>query len=407
MVENPMSRPGNAASQPDAKGKPGSSHAPGNEVVEVDAKPFIDANAEARHHFGRFNLAVIGNTGVGKSSLINAVFGRDLAKVGKGMPVTSGVHYYHDQSLGIWDFEGFEIGSTQSPGETLRGHLAKIAKGPKEQRISAVWYCVLSQADRLTQPDVAMIRELHESGLPVLVVLTKVNWSKSTIGGFKPPEDVEKFKQWLENPVEDDGSRIHVPIERVVLTSTVGKHGKGAGHGLGELVEETLALSPEDEKDAFRIAQRLNLPWKRQLARPVIAAGSASAAAAAAVPIPIADAATIAPIQIAMMGRISAIYDLDLKMMVSLSGLAQLGAQFAGQALARSFLKLIPGVGSVVNASVAGALTAAIGESWMRFCEAVHTGKVDMSRVGDVWKEYLPGFLDVAKQMAVRGVRRK
>lgn len=381
---------------------------PGDEVSELDSKPFVDANAEARRHYGRFNLAVIGNTGVGKSSLINAVFDRDFAKVGKGLPVTSGVHYYHDQSLGIWDFEGFEIGTSQSPGETLRGHLATIAGGPREKRISAVWYCVLSQADRLTMPDIAMIRALHESGLPVILVLTKVNWSKKPgIGSYKAPDDVEKFKKWLENPVDDNGASIDLPIERVVLTSTTGKHGKGTGHGLGELVEETLALSPEDEKDAFRIAQRLNLPWKRQLARPVIAAAAASAAGAAAVPIPVADAATIAPIQIAMMGRISAIYDLDLKMMLSLSGIAQLGTQFAGQALARSFLKLIPGVGSVINASVAAALTAAVGESWMRFCEAIHTGKIDVDKVGDVWKDYLPGFLDVAKQLVMGRTSRK
>ena len=55
---------------------------------------------------------------MGKSSLVNAVFGRDLAKVGKGLPVTRGVQYYHDDSLGIWDVEGFEIGSTASPGRT-------------------------------------------------------------------------------------------------------------------------------------------------------------------------------------------------------------------------------------------------------------------------------------------------
>ena len=379
----------------------------GAEAAEVDPAPFVDANREARHHYGRFNLAVIGGTGVGKSSLINAVFGRDLAKVGKGLPVTSGVNYYQDQSLGIWDFEGFEIGSRRSPAETLREHLDAIRQGPEEKRISAVWYCVLSQADRLTLPDIAMIRELHDSGLDVIVVLTKVNWSKRPGIGPKAPADVEKFKQWLENPIDDDAESIDLPIERVVLTSATGTHGKGTGHGLGELVEVTLSLSPEDEKDAFRIAQRLNLPWKRELARPVIAAAAGSAAGAAAIPIPIADAATIAPIQIAMMGRISAIYDLDLKMMVSLSGLAQLGTQFAGQALARSFLKLIPGVGSVVNASVAAALTAAIGESWMRLCEAIHTGKIDADRIGDAWKDYLPGFLDVAKQLAVRGLGKK
>ncbi|MFC7765218.1 GTPase [Leucobacter soli] len=89
--------------------------ADGEERPEVDERPFIEASSQARQRYGRFNLAIVGGTGVGKSSLVNAVFGRDHAKVGKGLPVTSGVNYYHDDSLGIWDFEGFEIGSSRSP----------------------------------------------------------------------------------------------------------------------------------------------------------------------------------------------------------------------------------------------------------------------------------------------------
>ena len=80
------------------------------EPSKIDETPFIEGTANAKSRYGRFNLAVIGGTGVGKSSLINAVFGRELAKVGKGLPVTRGVQYYSDDSLGIWDIEGFEIG---------------------------------------------------------------------------------------------------------------------------------------------------------------------------------------------------------------------------------------------------------------------------------------------------------
>src|SRR5690606_27011959 len=152
----------------------------------------------------------------------------------------------------------------------------------------------------------------------------------------------------------------------------------------------TLALSPDDEKDAFRIAQRLNLPWKRHMARPVITAAASAAAAAAAAPIPVTDATALAPIQLAMMGRIATIYDLELQTMLSPAGLAQLATQITGQALARSFIKLIPGAGSVINASVAFALTAATGKGWLRLCERVHTGKLDMSRVGDSWHEFSP-----------------
>ena len=94
-----------------------------------------------------------------------------------------------------------------------------------------------------------------------------------------------------------------------------------------------------------------------------------------------------------MMGRIAAIYDLELKTMMSSTALAQICAQITGQALARSFLKLIPGAGSAIGASVAFGLTAAMGEGWMRLCEHVHTGKIDVERV------FAPGLIDVIRKM--------
>lgn len=372
-----------------------------HERPEVDATPFVEATQSAKSRYGRFNLAVIGGSGVGKSSLVNAVFGRDWAKVGKGLPVTRGVTYYNDDSLGIWDVEGFEIGSPVPPGEQLRAHLDAIAKHPAREQISVVWYCVKSNDDRLTPADIAMIRELDSSGVPVILVLTKVDWSRNPITGSRTaPKGVEAFVEWLEEPVDEHGQPINIPYERVILTSTSDKHGKGKGHGLGELVAETLALSPDNEKDAFRIAQRLNLPWKRELARPIIGAASA----AAAIPLPVADAITLAPIQLGMMGRIATIYDLEMKAMMSAGALAQLGAQFAGQALARSFIKIIPGAGSFINAGVAAALTAATGEAWMRLCEQVHTGKIDPARVSEAWGDFAPSFLDVVRKMAERKI---
>ncbi|MBC9944093.1 50S ribosome-binding GTPase [Leucobacter sp. cx-328] len=373
----------------------------------LDPSAFIESRSTAQAEFGRFNLAVVGGTGVGKSSLVNAVFGRNLAKTGAGLPVTRGVKYYQDDSLGIWDIEGFEIGSSVSPREQLRQHLAEIAKHPADTQIAVVWYCVKANDARLTPADIEMIRELDASGLPVMLVLTKVDWDRNPITGVRRPvKALSEFMDWLERP-EDNGTPIDIPYQRVMPTSTMDRDGKGSGHGLGELVEETLALSPERVKDSFRVAQRLNLPWKREMARTATKAAVAAAGAAAAVPLPLADAVVLAPIQLGLMGRIAAIYDLDLTTMMSAAGLAQVGVQFAGRALASSFLKLIPGAGSVLNAGVASALTAATGEGWTRLCEQIHTGKLDITKVESSWGAYAPSYLEVVRGIVTqRGSKR-
>ncbi|MGN7187728.1 GTPase family protein [Microbacterium enclense] len=375
---------------------------------DLDDKAFVQATSEAQSRYGRFNLAIVGSSGVGKSSLVNAVFGRDWAKVGRGLPVTRGVQFYNDDSLGIWDVEGFEIGSPIPPDQQLRNHLDAIAAHSGEHQISVVWYCVKANDDRLTPADIAMIRELDARGLPVILVLTKVDWIKNPITGQRGvAKDVEAFVDWLNDPVDEVGARLHIPYRRVILTSTRDRHGKGKGHGLGDLVTETLALAPERDKDAFRIAQRLNLPWKREMARPIIAAAAPAAAGAATVPLPVSDAVTLAPIQLTMMGRIAAIYDLEVKTMLSAGALAQFGVQVAGRALATSFLKLIPGAGIVVNAAVAGALTAATGESWMKICELLHTGKIDPRKLDQEWAKYAPSFMDVARKLVERRVTKR
>ncbi len=397
-----------------SQGSPQGSAQGDGSAFPIDPQSYTDSARWATNRFGRFNLAIIGGTGVGKSSLVNAVFGRDLARVGRGMPVTAGLHYYHDDGLGIWDFEGFEIGSQQAPGQTLREHLATIANRPANEHIAVVWYCVLSTSDRLTQPDVEMIRELHAVGLPVILVLTKVDWVKNPVTGmYRVPENVEKFQAWLERPVGHDGRPIYLPIARVVPTSTVSprgmvpKRGRDTGHGLGDLITATLELSPQSARDAFRIAQQINLPWKRDLARPVIAQAAGAAATAAAVPIPVADAVVLAPIQMAMMAKVAGIYDLELKTLLSSSALAQIGAQMSGRALARSLLKLIPGVGSVVNASVALAVTAATGEGWRLLCENVYLGNVNVNQLDSAWKKYVPTALDIVRQWAAAKAARR
>ena len=75
-------------------------------------RQFTASFDEQADRIGRFNLAIFGKTGVGKSTLINAIFGEDLAETGIGEPVTKDSHLYmhHSGHFGVLDTRGLEIG---------------------------------------------------------------------------------------------------------------------------------------------------------------------------------------------------------------------------------------------------------------------------------------------------------
>lgn len=371
------------------------------EFNKIDPEALFASAAAEKERIGRFNLAILGGTGVGKSSLVNAVFGENIAPTGVGLPVTKGVSYYTnpEESLGVWDFEGFEIGN--SPGELVSQNLRVIAEGPRKRHISAVWYCVSSTADRLTIPDIEQIRALSDAGFGVMVVMTKTARARDFPGApWKPSKKVEEFGEWIANPVDREGNPIELPLAGIALTAAIdqGKHG-GPAHGLSELLDMTLALAPDEAQEALVVSQRLSMPMKRSLARTAIGTAAAASAAAAAAPIPVADAITLAPIQLGVMGRVAAIYGLELKVMMSAQALGQLAVQIVGRALARSLLKLIPGAGMVISASVASALTTATGEGWMRLCEAVYVGKVKLDEIEQVYKDFAPSALQIVNEV--------
>jgi predicted GTPase len=68
---------------------------------------------EAAAQLGRANIAVIGNAGVGKSTLISAIFGFNIAEAGVGRAVTREITYceYPTGAVGFFDTRGIEWAS--------------------------------------------------------------------------------------------------------------------------------------------------------------------------------------------------------------------------------------------------------------------------------------------------------
>lgn len=342
----------------------------GDSVKDEFSRRYKDVSAD----IGRFNLAIFGKTGVGKSTLINAIFGEAVAKTGIGRPVTQDhhLHIHKSGTFGLLDTRGVEIGAdTETIIADLRRVIDERASGPMEDRIHLAWYCVRGTDGRFEDAEAEFIRQLDGLGLPVICVMTKVQRKGS--GEYDPAaldlaEDIESRK---------------LPIfgSKVMMTMALDdEFNDRPRHGLEDLLDATFRSAPEGVKRALTAAQQIDMKRKWNEAMAVAGGASAAAAAAGAIPIPFSDAVVLVPIQLGMMGGITAIYGVDLDKATMASLAATAAATTAGKAAVVGLLKFIPVVGMVVggaiNATVAAGFTMAMGAAWALVCEQLVQGRL-------------------------------
>ena len=128
-----------------------------------------------------YNIAVIGQTGVGKSSLINYLFGDKVAKSGIGRPVTTNGfheidHQIKDMSVKIYDSWGLEVGKEEQWLKELGDELKNrgIDK-PASDWFHSIFYCIAASGGRIQDADSKIIKKLISESYKVSVVLTKAD----------------------------------------------------------------------------------------------------------------------------------------------------------------------------------------------------------------------------------------
>jgi small GTP-binding protein len=338
-------------------GEPGT---PTVEEVAADPAAYFSAEQQkANERLGHANILISGQTGVGKSTLINALFRVPLAEEGTGKPVTKNVQRYDVSGVPvtIYDTPGIELGhAKQDVIRDYRKTIADSRRGGPDKVVHVAWYCIDAGQTRVQDYDVEIVGALSAE-VPVILVLTQCI-DEERAGALERAIAAEQLS--IEgNPVR-----------------TLARERRVAGHtipprGLEELVERTNDILPEAVRRAFANAQGVVIRLKANQARAVVGASSVAAAGIGAVPIPVPDAAVLMPVQLGMLASVNAIFGLDMdsdhavKLIRGLVG--QGGVAVVGRQLAANLLKVVPGV-SVINASVAAALTVALGEAYIQLC---------------------------------------
>lgn len=312
-----------------------------------------------RDDLKRVNIVIAGRSGVGKSTLINAVFQGNVAETGQGRPVTQSTTEYTKEGLplAILDTRGLELEQYHSTLDSLEKLVVERRReADLERQPHVAWICVSEESRRVEEGETRLAELFVRHGVPVVAVVTKAR----NDNGFS--HAVRSLLPGARN------------VARVRALAEVDEEGNRLGQkGLAELIELTSSLVPEAQKTAFAAVQRVNLGLKRARAQHYVVAAATAAAAVGAVPIPFSDAVAIVPVQVGMLAGISVSFGLEvgpgfLSTLVT-SSFAGLAGTLAGRAMVGGLLKLIPGAGSIVGGAVSGAtaalLTTTFGELYI------------------------------------------
>mmetsp|Transcript_130556 Transcript_130556/g.194443 ORF Transcript_130556/g.194443 Transcript_130556/m.194443 type:complete len:420 (+) Transcript_130556:228-1487(+) len=140
---------------------------------------FKDAYDKVRNGLKRPRVLIAGVAGAGKSSIINTVFGSDMAKEGAGRPVTQHFHRFEpkDKPIILYDSKGLEVGmQLEEFISTTRAYFTQLNNGDEErcmeQQIDVVWYIVNSAAARFQDFEEQICKQLFKN-LPIIFILNK------------------------------------------------------------------------------------------------------------------------------------------------------------------------------------------------------------------------------------------
>lgn len=275
-------------------------------TARMTDKSLNDALKEQLSQLKTPNIAIIGRTGVGKSTLINKVFGVDLAIVGAGLPVTKGFRRYPPKNsdnifpLVIYDSAGYEATKEQEFLTKVSDFIEERQQQGKgfEEQIHFVWYVINAASARVEDFDKEVLDKINEKNIPAIIVLSQCDRAKDDeLDGVKDALAKYKFnKVWniievSADPLVVRGKPLFEPF------------------GLQELVNKTIDKLPEACTEAFIAAQIIDLQAKRKIAWTAIFTAATACFTGSVFPVPGSTPIALLASQAGLFVRIAYIYE--------------------------------------------------------------------------------------------------
>lgn len=352
----------------------------------------------------RGNVLVIGNSGVGKSTLINSVLGDEKAKTGYGSSgTTDKLEIYESEEIPfrIIDTIGFEpsfIKEHKAINAVKKWSKDSAKEGKENSEINVIWFCVEGTTSKLfpkTIKDLSKATAMWKT-VPIVVVITKSYSVPERELNIKMVKDAFAMqKRHLKN-LKDI-----VPV--VASIYTLNDTAFAAPEGITELIDVTNTLMPEGIKAGSNDVYKFKLKRKKALAQSIVAVSTGAAVTVGAITIGFADALILSPIEVGQINALARLYGIDnseeSKRLIK--SIVEVGTVSTAAKAVISALRGIPGIKiapSMLDSIIAGAIVATIGESSIYVFEKVYTGEKSIEDIEWVKKimeaKLSPQFID-------------
>ena len=324
------------------------------------------------------NVLFLGNSGVGKTTLINAILGTDAA-TGIGVSgTTKETTTYENEEVPfrIVDTMGFEPVKFLQPNKAIND----VKKWSKEAatdnnentNIDLICLCVDGTASKLFPSTIDQFLKSVSlwKTVPIIVAITK---------SYSIP-DREDNVAMVEKAFEGKKRELKGIYPVVAQSYVISDDYAVEPQGIGELIEGINSLLPDGIQASASDIVKYNLNRKRFLAQSTIVAATGIGVAVGLVPIPFPDAAILVPTETLEINSISRIYGIknDDKFKTLLKQMVEIGTVSAVARSIIALLKAIPAANiaaSVLNGVIAGIIVAAIGEGSAYTFEQIYLGK--------------------------------
>lgn len=339
----------------------------------------------------KVKVGIVGESGTGKSSLINAIFGEYVAEVGD-VEKTDKAYFYERDGLTFVDLPG--CGTESFPADTYveRFELLKDFDA-----------FLLVARERVMENDVALYRALRAAGKPVFVIRNK--FDSALAGEAKRPAASRRTEQQVRDSVVADlRQKYGDPSLRAYIT---------ACHGDRSFDLERLLLDLNDQLSEFKKIRFMRnsavlghemLEAKGKAAASIVSWYAVASAANAINPIPGLGVGVDVALLLVMNGHVISCYGLKHEQLewtgdhsqrlllvaqklaaplgryLSSAGVIELLRRFAGREAVKTLASLIPIIGTIIAAGLGYKITSSLGNAIIEDCDRAARELLDAAR---------------------------